>query len=438
MKQFFGKYKKLIGMILFTALCLVVWRIGIHVKFPFANYDSIPSTGSSNIFGFLDVFAGGGLTQFSILSLGISPYITSSIVVQMLQLDIVPQFKEWAEEGESGKEKLNRWTRYIALFIAFVQALALILGLKATSNVYFRDISEFNAFTYIYIAIVLTAGTAFTLWLSDQITMRGVGNGASMLIVAGIVVSLPTMMYQLWEFFLGAESTYRTDGVLGWQGIVLYIVLMLVFVAIIIGVVWMEGLQRKIPVTYTNRPAAAKLVGKQDSNIPIKLNSASVIPVIFASTLLSLPTTILQFVETSSEKTVSQWWHTIFNYQEPIGFAIYIILIFVFAFFYSFLQIDPDKMADNLKKQNAHIPGVKPGEETALFISKTLFKVTLLGATYLAILASIPVIVTFIFPSLPASVQIGGTSLMIVVGVALETVKQIKTEGQAQDYHGFL
>ena len=438
MKKFFGKYKKLIGMILFTLLCLIVWRIGIHIKFPFANYDSIPSTGGGNIFGFLDVFAGGGLTQFSILSLGISPYITASIVVQMLQLDIIPAFKEWAEEGEAGREKLNRWTRYIALFIAFVQALALILGLKATSNVYFRDISEFNAFTYIYIAIVLTAGTAFTLWLSDQITMRGIGNGASMLIVSGIVVSLPTMMYQLWQYFISGDTYRNADtNALGWQGIVLYIIMMVVFIGIVIGVVWMEGLQRKIPVTYTNRPAGAKLVGRQDSNIPIKLNSASVIPVIFASTLLSLPTTILQFVETSG-KTISEWWYTIFSYQKPIGFAIYIILIFIFAFFYSFLQIDPDKMADNLKKQNAHIPGVKPGEETAVFISKVLFKVTLLGATYLAILASIPVIVTFIFPELPASVQIGGTSLMIVVGVALETIKQIKTEGQAQDYHGFL
>ena len=437
MKKFFGKYKKLIGMILFTALCLLVWRVGIHIKFPFANYSTLPTSGNANIFGFLDVFAGGGLSQFSILSLGISPYITSSIVVEMLQLDIIPAFKEWAEEGEEGKEKLNRWTRYIALFIAFVQALALILGLKATSNVYFRDVSEFNAFTYIYIAIVLTAGTAFTLWLADQITMRGIGNGSSMLIVAGIVVSLPTMMYQLFQYFLGSESTYRTDGVLGWQGVVLYIVMMLIFLGIVVAVVWMEGLQRKIPVVYANRPAGSKLIGQQDSNIPIKLNSASVIPVIFASTLLSLPTTVLEFIAASG-KTVSEWWYTIFSYQKPIGFAIYIILIFVFAFFYSFLQIDPDKMADNLKKQNAHIPGIKPGGDTATFISKVLFKVTLLGATYLAILASIPVIVTFIFPSLPSSVQIGGTSLMIVVGVAIETVKQIKTEGQSQDYHGFM
>lgn len=438
MTKFFKKYKKLIGMILFTALCLVIWRVGIHVKFPFANYSSLP-TSNTNIFGFLDVFAGGGLTQFSILSLGISPYITSSIVVQMLQLDIIPAFKEWAEQGEAGKEKLNRWTRYIALFIAFVQGLALILGLKATSSVYFNNSSEFNAFTYVYIAIVLTAGTAFTLWLSDQMTMRGIGNGASMLIVAGIVVSFPTMMYQLFNYFVGPESVYRVEdtNALQWQGVVLYIVMLLIFVAIIIGVVWMEGLTRKIPVTYTNRPAAAKLVGKQGQDIPIKLNSASVIPVIFASTLLSLPTTILEFV-TANGKTISEWWYTIFSYQKPIGFAIYIILIFVFAFFYSFLQIDPDKMADNLKKQNAHILGVKPGEDTAIFISKTLFKVTLLGATYLAVLASIPVIVTFIFPNLPASVQIGGTSLMIVVGVALETIKQIKTEGQSQDYKGFL
>ena len=267
--------------------------------------------------------------------------------------------------------------------------------------------------------------------------MRGIGNGSSMLIVAGIVVSLPTMMYQLFQYFLGSESTYRTDGVLGWQGVVLYIVMMLIFLGIVVAVVWMEGLQRKIPVVYANRPAGSKLIGQQDSNIPIKLNSASVIPVIFASTLLSLPTTVLEFIAASG-KTVSEWWYTIFSYQKPIGFAIYIILIFVFAFFYSFLQIDPDKMADNLKKQNAHIPGIKPGEDTATFISKVLFKVTLLGATYLAILASIPVIVTFIFPSLPSSVQIGGTSLMIVVGVAIETVKQIKTEGQSQDYHGFM
>ena len=227
----------------------------------------------------------------------------------------------------------------------------------------------------------------------------------------------------------------------GW---ILFILMILFFVAIVCAVVWMEGLVRKIPIQYSNRPAAAKIRGNQDSNMPIKLNSASVIPVIFASTLLSLPTTILNFV-TSGGKVTGEWvtWlNRIFNYTEPIGYAIYVILIFVFAFFYSFLQIDPDKVADNLKKNNAYIPGVKPGEATAQFISKTLFKVTLLGATYLTVLASLPIIVSWCFSGvgdgLPQSVQIGGTSLMIVVGVALETVKQIKTQAQSQEYKGFL
>ena len=420
MKKFFGKYKKLIGMILFTALGLLIWQIGLNIQFPFVGSNS-----SIIDFGFLDVFTGGGLSSLSILSLGISPYITASIVVEMLQLDIVPQFKEWADEGEEGREKLNRWTRYIALFIAFVQALATILGYKAYENsgyAFFYNQGSLNAFTYIYIALVITAG---------------------------ILVSLPKMLVELGKYFLSKDPKENPNYLIKetltikWQGIVLFIVLLLVFLGIIVGVVWMEGLQRKIPVQYANRPSGSKLVGQQGSDIPIKLNSASVIPVIFASTLLSLPMTILQFVAEISGKNSllsdNSWWNMIFNYTKPIGFAIYIILIFVFAFFYSFLQIDPDKMADNLKKQNANIIGVKPGEATAVKISTILFKVTLLGATYLAVLASIPIIITWIFPAFSGtSITIGGTSIMIVVGVALETVKQIKAEGQSQDYQGFM
>ena len=204
--------------------------------------------------------------------------------------------------------------------------------------------------------------------------MRGVGNGASIMITVGIVSSFPTMMKDMWEYFLGKTTgTYYTDGVLSWKGPFFYVLLLLFFVLIVVGVVWMEGLQRKIPIQYANRPAQAKLVGKQDSSIPLKINSASVIPVIFASTLLSLPMTIISFIKNSGA-TVSDWWEIVFSYQKPIGFAIYVILIFIFAFFYSFLQIDPDKMSDNLKQQNAYIPGVKPGEDTALYISKVLFK----------------------------------------------------------------
>jgi len=442
MSKFFSKNKKVILGVLFTALCLLIWRLGIHIQAPFLEYK--PNTeNDSNIFGFLDIFTGGGLSQFSVIALGVSPYITASIIVQLLQMDIIPAFKEWGEEGEAGKEKLNRWTRYISLFLAFVQALALVIGFRVSYGLtYFKYIpdADYNIFTYIYMAIVLTAGTGFVLWLADQITMHGIGSGTSIMIVAGILASFPTMMVNLFNYFIKG-TTFRVDneatGALLWTGPFFYVLILLFFILIIVGVVWMEGLVRKIPIQYANRPSGAKLRGQQNSDLPIKLNTASVIPVIFASTLLSVPTTILGFLEQSG-KTVSIWWDCIFNYQKPIGFALYMILTFIFSFFYSFLQIDPDKTADNLKKQNAYIPGVKPGEATAQYISKVLFKVTLLGATYLAILAALPIIVSACFKDLPASVQIGGTSLMIVVGVAIETVKQMKTSAQSQEYRGFI
>ena len=431
MKKFFAKNKKLICMLLFTAFALLVWRLGVKIKVPLFDVKA-NAADSNNLFGFLDIFTGGALSQFSILALGISPYITSSIVIQLLQMDIIPQFKEWAEEGEAGKAKLNQWTRYVALFLAFVQALALIIGIKNSyANLYFEELLgfELNAFTYVYMALVMTAGTAFVMWLADQITLHGIGNGGSMMIVAGIVAGLPAMFVSLYnEFIVGTTENPAT----GWS-IAKFFIIIALFLVIIVAIIWMEGLQRKIPVQYANRPAAAAIRGKQDSNVPLKLNSASVIPVIFASTLLSVPLTIVNF--TSLDTT---WWEMIFSYEKPIGFAIYIILIFLFSFFYSFLQISPEKMAENLKKQNAYIPGVKPGEDTAAYISKVLFKVTLLGATYLAIVASLPMIITLIFNIQSAGVSVGGTSIMIVVGVAIETAKQIKTEVQSQEYHGFM
>lgn len=429
MKKFLSKQKKLILMILFTLAALFIWRIGTKVKLPFVNIKVPQEADNTSIFGFLDIFTGGALSQFSILALGISPYITASIVIQLLQMDIVPIFKEWAEEGPSGKEKLNRWTRYLALFLAFIQALTIIIGFNTSyGNMYFEGFAT-GPFTYVYMALVMTAGTAFVLWLSDQITMRGIGNGASMMIVAGIVAGLPAMFTQLGKTYLTSTSSFGD--------IATFVLIVVIFLIVMIGVIYMEGLQRRIPIQYSNRPAAAQLRGKQDSNIPIKLNSASVIPVIFAATLLSLPMTIINFIMQKNETTDLNWWEQIFSYQKPIGFALYIILIFLFAFFYSFLQINPDKVSEDLKKQNAYIPGVKPGEDTAAYISKVLFKITLLGATYLAIVASLPIILGNIF-NLGSSVQIGGTSLMIVVGVAVETAKQIKTETQSQEYRGFL
>ena len=427
MAKWLSKNKKLILMILFTLGALLIWRFGTKITVPLFSANNLSNSDTSQLFGFLDIFTGGALSQFSILALGISPYITSSIVIELLKMDIIPQFKEWSEEGEEGRAKLSQWTRYIALLLAFVQSITVVVGVgHSSSALYFDPTVNMNAFTYLYMALVMTAGTAFVMWLADQITMHGIGNGGSMIIVAGIVAELPAMFVSLWNQFISIDE--RT----AWT-IIQFIIICVMFIAIIVAVVWFEGIHRHIPIQYANKPSAYKLIGKQDSPFQIKLNSASVIPVIFASTILSIPLTVINFVGVED----ASWWNIIFSTNKPIGFVIYILLIFVFSFFYSFLQIDPDKVADNLKKQNAYIPGYKPGEETADFISRVLFKVTLLGATYLAILASLPIIITWIF-GLGSTVSVGGTSIMIVVGVAVETAKQIKQESEKQEVHGFL
>ena len=424
------KNKKLILSILFTLLVLLVYRLGYFIQLPYVRYENVQAmydTGKS-MFGFLDIFSGGALSNFSIVALGVTPYITASIVVQLLQMDIVPQFKEWSEEGATGKEKLNAATKYIALGLAFVQSMTLVLGISVSyNNIFFGAGTPTGLLTYIYLSIVMTAGTAFVLWLADKVTKLGVGNGTSLFIVAGIVASFPDMINDLMQTYILTEEVKLS-------GIFIFIGVILLLVLIIIGIVFMEQAQRKIPIQYANRPAQAAFRGRHDSNIPIKLNAASVIPVIFASTLMSLPTTIANFISNESWKT---WLNNIFNSNEPIGFALYIILIYVFSFFYTFLQMSPDKMAENLQKQNAYIPGIRPGEETASYISRVLFKVTIVGATYLAVVAALPIVVSGIF-GLPASVQVGGTSLIIVVGVAIETWKQIKQTSQEKEYHGFL
>lgn len=422
------KNTKVIKMILFTALILLIWRLAYHIQIPLIDRDLLGS--EVNMFGFLDVFSGGALSNYSIVALGVSPYITASIVIQLLQMDIIPTLKEWAEEGEVGKKKLSQLTRYLALGLGFVQALTITVGLAAyyeDSSLMFKLGVDVNAFTYVYLALVLTAGTAFVLWLAEKITLKGIGNGTSMFIVAGIIASFPTMINEL-------IGLYITKADVALKDIVIFFVVLLFMILIIVGVVFMEAAKRKIPIQYANRPAAAAFRGRSDSNIPIKLNSASVIPVIFASTLMSLPTTIINFLDSSN---ATYWVNQVFSYTEPIGFVLYIVLIFVFSFFYSFLQMNPENMAENLQKQNAYIPGIRPGAETASYISRVLFKITMVGAIYLSIIASLPILMQKIF-NLPASIQVGGTSLIIVVGVAIETAKQLKTESQDKQYRGFI
>ena len=424
------KNKKLWLGFAFTILVLFIYRLGYFVQLPYVRFENVQALYSSgeSMFGFLDIFSGGALSNFSVVALGVTPFITASIVVQLLQMDIVPVIKEWSEEGEEGKQKINTLTKYLAIGLGFVQALTVVLGVSVSYNdIFFGVGTPTGPMTYIYLAIVMTAGTAFVLWLADLITAKGIGNGTSLMIVAGIISAYPDMINDLLQTYIFADET-------GIGEVFIFVGVIVLMLLIIVGVVFMEAAQRKIPVQYANRSNAATFRGKNDSNIPIKLNSASVIPVIFASTLMSLPLTISNFVQNTA---VANVLNSIFNSSEPIGFVVYIILIVLFTFFYSFLQMNPDQMAENLRKQQANIPGVRAGEETKSYISRVLFKVNVLGATYLAVLAALPIIMTKIF-DLPASVQVGGTGLIIVVGVAIETAKQIKSASEEKQYRGFM
>lgn len=424
--------KEILRKIIFTFAILLVFKIGTYIPIPLVSTTSIRGTIAGNDFlTVLNAFSGGGLSNFSILALGISPYITSSIIVQMLQM-IIPKLKEWSEQGEVGKAKISRVTRYVTVVLAMVQALVLIFGLGSQpENILVDSLIQYKNYYwafYIYMAIVITAGSAFTMWLADLITRHGIGNGSSMIISAGIISSIPGMFSTLGNKYLGAN--------ISGLNVFLYILVIVLYIGMILAVVFFEGAVRKIPVQYANRQAS------QGSDIPVKLNSANVIPVIFASTLMSIPLTIVGIMGlTTSGSTAAFWVNEVFSNSKPIGCVVYIVLIVFFSFFYSFMTVDPDKISDNLDKQGAFIPGYRPGEDTKIQLSRMLFRITLIGATYLVFIALVPIIVSasFGFTASEANlITIGGTSLIIVVGVAIETFRQIETASETKDYKGFL
>lgn len=413
----------IIKRLAFTFLILLVFKLGTYIPVPLIDTNSIKQVLKGNDFlTILNTFSGGGLSSFSVLALGISPYITSSIIVQMLGM-IIPSMKEWQEMGEQGKAKSNRVTRYITIAVAMIQALALLFSLGSRpENILANSALAFGAtwFLYIYMAIVITAGSAFTMWLADIITKHGIGNGSSMIICAGIVSSIPNMFSTLYSSYLGSAFSGAN--------LAKYITVVVLYVAMIVAVVYFEAAKRKIPVQYANRQS------NENYDIPVKLNSAGVIPVIFASTLMSIPLTIVGMLGyTTTSSNVAYWLDQVFSSSKPIGMALYIIMIFFFSYFYSFLTIDPEKIGDNLSKQNAFIPGYKPGEDTKRQIAKVLFRVTTIGAIGLAILALVPIIVSMIF-GLGSTVTVGGTSLLIIVGVAIETFNQIEAESENDSY----
>ena len=409
--------------ILFTLMIFVVYRIGSYIPVPSINTSVLEASAQTPMLGFFDTLSGGALKRFSLFAMSISPYITASIVIQLLQMDVVPILSEWAKEGETGKRKLNQLTRYVTLVLAFVQAIAMSIGFDLGYQGILLE--SHSVITYLYIALTMTAGTAVMIFLADQITSKGIGNGTSMIIVAGILSRVPYMLNDLYTKYLVNITV---------SNVLAFISVLALLALTIIAVIYLQSATRKLPIQYANRHNSAQLSGRKDSFIPLKLNSAGVIPVIFAASLVSLPLTVVNFLPESGVTNVIK---AIFNYQQPIGFILYVVLIVAFTYFYAFVQVSPEKVAENLKKQGSYIPGVRPGVDTEEYLSKVLSRITFIGAIYLVVIAGLPIVFGAI-TDLPSSVEIGGTSLLIVVGVAIETAKQIQTKTMDQKYKGFI
>ncbi len=424
------KIQDLRSKILFTLGILFVYRIGAFIPVPNINTEVIANADratTGDVFSLLNTFSGGALFQFSIFAMGIMPYITASIIVQLLTMDVIPKFAEWAKEGEVGRKKLAQFTRYGTIVLGLIQAYGLAIGFN---NLFGAQLVNDPGFTtYTIIAIVLTAGTAFLMWLGEQINEYGIGNGISIIIFAGIVAVFPTTVQQIYQ----SQFADAAEGAM-FLNILKMVVILAVVLLIIVGVIFVQQGVRKIPVQYAKRVVGRKMYGGQSTHIPLKVNAAGVIPVIFASSLLLFPTTIAQFFRTN---VVAEWIIAHLYYTQPLGMVLYVLLIIGFTYFYTFVQINPVQMADQMKKNGGYIPGIRPGKTTSVYLTRVMNRITLSGAVFLAAISVLPVFFGGL-AGLPQSVQIGGTSLLIVVGVALDTMKQIETQLIKRHYKGFI
>ena len=424
------KNKEVVGRIFFTIMILFVFRVGAAITLPGIDVSSLDSqlSESNNILSMMNLLGGGALSNFSVFALGVSPYITAQIIIQLLGMDVLPALTELNKQGQYGRKKTEMATRYLTLMLGAVQGYGI---LQTAKNVDWITLTmEENFLTYAYIVTIMVAGTMLVMWLGDQITSKGVGNGISVIIFAGIVVSLPSQIvtaFQKWISTAMYRDSYETS--LGFFRFTLYIVSLLLIVAF---VTFIELSKRKIPVQHSNKSGGSEKMSRA-SFLPIKINSAGVIPVIFAGSIMTAPSVVASFI--SSDAANAEWLN-IFSYAKltymgngfyfPWGLIIYLVLIFAFTFFYANLQINPENLADNFKKNGSYIPGIRPGVETERYVRKVLNRVTLIGALSLMLISALPVVLTLsgIFGD-DTSLAIGGTGLIIVVGVAQEIGQQI-------------
>ncbi|ANZ95027.1 MULTISPECIES: preprotein translocase subunit SecY [Brochothrix] len=423
----FFKVKDIRRKILFTLALLIVFRIGAHIPIPGVDASQLKALNTSLV-GFLDLFGGGSLSNFSIFAVGIMPYITASIIVQLLEMDVVPKFAEWAKQGEMGRRKLNQFKRYLTIALGLVQSFGVSYGFNNMTGATLVPNASVGQFALM--AIILTTGTMFLMWMGEQITEKGIGNGVSIIIMAGIIANVPSSVGQLLTTQLAKTGTPLFITVIE---MLLLVVAVIVIVAL---VVFVQQASRKIPVHYSKRastPTAPR--GAQVSHLPLKVNSAGVIPVIFASAFIITPQTLLTFAD--QDKGWVQTLGKVFNLQQPAGMVLYVILILAFTYFYAFIQVNPEKVAENLQKQGGYVPTIRPGKDTEKYLSSVLMRLTFVGSIFLAAIAILPTIGTQLF-GLPQGLGIGGTSLLIMVGVALDTMKQLEGQLVKRNYRGFL
>lgn len=406
--------KDIRNRILFTLFAFLVYRLGSAITVPDVNTaDLVAGIEDNSLFAMINLLGGGGLEQFSIFALGVTPYITASIIIQLLSMDVVPHLSELAKNGATGRKTLDKYTRYLAVVFAFVQSFSLVYGFSQTYTTLIEG--GVTMAKIMYIATIFTAGSMFLVWIGDQISIKGIGNGISMVIMAGIVGRMPQQFADAWTTLIGAESTIE-NGAWLFAGYILVYLLIIIFVTLI------NTAERRIPIQYTS--SSIQLSKRSESNyLPLKVNSASVIPVIFASSLMMAPLQIASFFPTNDIIRTMQDW---LGLQTWYSLVIYVLLILFFTFFYTKMQINPEKISENLGKSGAYIPSVRPGTETKNYVNKVLSRITVLGSICLALIAVSPHIMPLIWTDMPTSMALGGTGMIIVVGVAIETVRQVQ------------
>lgn len=421
------KIEDLREKILYTLLIIVIFRVGSAIPVPFLDTSALSAlmnANSGNLIGYLNMLTGGVLSQATIFSLSISPYITASIVIQLLAVAI-PALEKMSKEGPEGRKKLNKITRYTTVGLGLIQAYAYYVTLKSYNAIEKFDNKWENALVVVTILFMFTAGAMLTMWLGERIDEKGIGNGISMLLFAGIVSGGPRLVTTLWAYLTSGQTKYY-----------FFIpALIIIFLLLIAFIVLMNDAERRIPVQYAKRVVGRKQYGGQSSHIPIKVAMAGVLPIIFASSLLAIPATVKAFVTVKE----GSFWDGFFNLFESTSWfysVLYFILIVAFSYFYIAIQYNPVEMANNLQKNNGAIPGIRPGRPTSDFISRVITKITFIGALFLGVIALLPNILGAV--SGIGNVGIGGTTIIIVVSVALETARNLESQMMMRHYKGFL